>query len=43
MTPQTYDWDALVDGLNQCLRLRSIPTGMKRFETVEEIDKSKDR
>src|SRR4029450_13920797 len=36
MTTETYDWDAIVNGLNQYLRLRSIPIGMKLFETAEE-------
>jgi hypothetical protein len=34
MTTTTYDWDVIVDGLNQYLRLRSIPIGMKLFESV---------
>ena len=34
----TYDWNAIVDGLNRYLRLRSIPIGMKLFETVEEME-----
>src|SRR5712692_7798180 len=34
----TYDWHAIVDGLNQYLRLRSTPIGMKLFETVEEME-----
>jgi hypothetical protein len=38
MTTDTYDWDAIVNGLNQYLRLRSIPIGMKLFETVEEME-----
>ena len=38
MTTETYDWDAIVDGLNRYLRLRSIPIGMKLFETVEEME-----
>jgi uncharacterized protein (DUF169 family) len=38
MTEATYDWDAIVGGLNQYLRLRSIPIGMKLFETVEEME-----
>src|SRR3972149_5691179 len=38
MTAETYDWDAIVNGLNQYLRLRSIPIGMKLFETVEEME-----
>src|ERR1041384_3249328 len=37
-TTTSYDWDALVNGLNQYLRLRSIPIGMKLFETVEEME-----
>ncbi len=28
MTTSSYEWTALVDGLNQYLRLRSIPIGM---------------
>jgi hypothetical protein len=35
---ETYDWDAIVNGLNQYLRLRSIPIGMKLFETVEAME-----
>ncbi len=35
---QTYDWNAIVDGLNRYLRLRSIPIGMKLFETVEAME-----
>ncbi|MGH7415741.1 MAG: DUF169 domain-containing protein, partial [Candidatus Rokuibacteriota bacterium] len=38
MTTEKYDWDAIVNGLNQYLRLRSIPIGMKLFETVEEME-----
>ena len=38
MTTQTYDWPTLVDGLNQYLKLRSIPIGMKLFETVAEME-----
>ena len=38
MATETYDWDAIVNGLNQYLRLRSIPIGMKLFETVEEME-----
>ena len=34
----TTDWNALVDGLNRYLKLRSIPIGMKLFETVEEME-----
>ena len=35
---ETYDFDTIVNGLNQYLRLRSIPIGMKLFETVEEME-----
>jgi len=35
---QAYDWNAIVDGLNRYLRLRSIPIGMKLFETVEAME-----
>src|SRR5437764_13483804 len=35
---ETYDWAAMVDDLNRYLRLRSIPIGMKLFETVEEME-----
>ncbi len=38
MSAQTYDWTAIVDGLNRYLRLRTIPIGMKLFETVEEME-----
>src|SRR5437899_6305564 len=38
MTTETYDWTTIVDELNQHLRLRSIPIGMKLFETVEEME-----
>src|SRR6266581_2820692 len=38
MSTVSYDWDLLVNGLNQYLRLRSIPIGMKLFETVEEME-----
>ena len=36
--PDVYDWKALVDGLNQVLRLRTTPIGMKLFETVAEME-----
>jgi uncharacterized protein (DUF169 family) len=36
--PETYDWNAIVDDLNRYLRLRSIPIGMKLFETVAEME-----
>ena len=35
---ERYDWNAIVDGLNRYLRLRSIPLGMKLFETVEAME-----
>jgi len=38
MNTETYDWQAIVDGLNRYLRLRSIPIGMKLFETVEAME-----
>ena len=38
MADATYDWDAIVNGLNQYLHLRSIPIGMKLFATVEEME-----
>src|SRR5437667_1000413 len=38
MTTESYDWTAIVDGLNRYLRLRSVPIGMKLFETVEEME-----
>ena len=38
MSTESYDWTAIVDGLNRYLRLRSIPIGMKLFETVEEME-----
>jgi len=38
MTTETYDWPAIVEGLNRYLRLRSIPIGMKLFETVEAME-----
>ncbi|MBT6272617.1 MAG: DUF169 domain-containing protein [Chromatiales bacterium] len=33
-----YDFGTLVDELNKYLRLRTIPIGMKRFRTVEEME-----
>lgn len=36
--PHTYDWPALVDGLNRYLRLRATPVGMKLFETVAAME-----
>ncbi len=38
MTTERYDWTALVDGLSQHLRLRSIPIGMKLFESAAEME-----
>jgi len=38
MAAETYDWAALVEGLERHLRLRSIPIGMKLFETVEAME-----
>src|ERR671925_412186 len=38
MTAETYDWNAIVDDLNRYLKLRSIPIGMKLFETVAEME-----
>ena len=35
---ERYDWNAIVDGLNRYLRLRSIPIGMKLFETIEAME-----
>jgi hypothetical protein len=34
MTAEKYDRNGIVDGLNRCLRLRSIPIGMKLFVRV---------
>ncbi len=33
-----YDFDALVGALNQYLRLKALPVGMKRFKTVAEME-----
>jgi uncharacterized protein (DUF169 family) len=35
--PETYDWPALVEGLNRVLRLRTTPIGMKLFADAEEL------
>ncbi|HET9489745.1 MAG TPA: DUF169 domain-containing protein [Methylomirabilota bacterium] len=35
---ERYDWQAIVAGLNRYLRLRSIPVGMKLFETQEAME-----
>lgn len=34
----TYDWPALIDGLNRYLRLRTTPIGMKLFATAAEME-----
>ncbi|MDA1147818.1 MAG: DUF169 domain-containing protein [Chloroflexi bacterium] len=36
--PETYDWPSLVGDLNELLRLRVTPIGMKLFETVAEME-----
>jgi uncharacterized protein (DUF169 family) len=33
-----YDYGSLVDSLNQYLRLRTTPVGMKRFKSESELD-----
>ena len=38
MTTESYDWDTIINGLNQYLRLRSIPIGMKLYESVAEME-----
>ena len=38
MTAASYDWEAILGGLDRHLRLRTIPIGMKLFETVEEME-----
>jgi uncharacterized protein (DUF169 family) len=35
---ERYDWQAIVAGLQRYLRLRSIPIGMKLFETQEAME-----
>ena len=35
--PDHWDWNGLVDRLNQLLRLRTTPIGMKLFKTREEM------
>jgi uncharacterized protein (DUF169 family) len=37
-TPPTYDWAKLVDELNQLLRLKTTPVGMKMFATKAEME-----
>jgi len=36
--PETYDWQQLVADLNELLRLKTTPIGMKMFGTVEEME-----
>jgi uncharacterized protein (DUF169 family) len=38
VTSESYDWEAILNGLNHYLRLRSIPIGMKLFESVAEME-----
>jgi uncharacterized protein (DUF169 family) len=38
VTTEKYDWDAIIGGLNQYLRLRSIPIGMKLYEDAAEME-----
>ena len=33
-----YQFDTIVDGLNQYLRLKATPVGMKRYKTVDEME-----
>ncbi|HEX7928858.1 MAG TPA: DUF169 domain-containing protein, partial [bacterium] len=33
-----FDYEALVEGLNQYLKLRTMPIGMKRFKTRAEME-----
>ena len=37
--PDSYDWTGIVEGLERYLRLRSIPVGMKLFETEAEMER----
>jgi uncharacterized protein (DUF169 family) len=37
-TPEAYDWPKLVDELNQLLRLKTTPIGMKMFATQAEME-----
>ena len=37
-SPESYDYAALVDGLNRHLKLRTIPIGMKRYKTRAEME-----
>lgn len=36
--PDSYDWKAILEGLNTYLRLRTTPIGMKLFETKAEME-----
>lgn len=36
--PDSYDWPALLNDLNQYLRLRTTPIGMKLFRSVQEME-----
>ncbi len=36
--PESYDWRAIIGGLDRYLRLRTTPIGMKLFRTVEEME-----
>ncbi len=35
--PEAYDWNSIVNDLNQLLRLRVTPIGLQRFRTEEEM------
>lgn len=35
---QSFDWQSIVSGLNQFLRLRTTPIGMKLFESASALD-----
>ena len=37
-TVERLDWKEVSDKLQNLLRLRTLPVGMKLFETVEEMD-----
>ena len=37
--PDRYDWPGIVEGLERYLRLRSVPVGMKLFETEAEMER----
>lgn len=36
--PESYDWAAIIADLNDLLRLKTTPIGMKLFHTVEEME-----